>query len=310
MADVTEALTGKLGPAPVWVWAAGVSVPLIGWRLWSAHRAAAAAAKAEADANQAAGSNLDTAPDSLLPGASGAVAAGALYPTGNPGGLWNVDDAGSVGTNPTGPVDNYAWINAAADRLVAQGYAPSVVLSALRKVIDGQPVTDQEEAIFNLAVRGSGNPPGGVPTITRAGSSPVVSSPTTPAGPAPIDTTAAQAAEAARLAAERAYNDNVNAQLAAAAAANRSAGVQYGTPYDPSPVATAPAPTAAPAPVAAPTVTVNAGETMYALIHRVTGHNPSVAEIKQVAAINGLHVGPAPAYNITPWRTGQAVRLS
>lgn len=310
MVDVKEALTGKLGPAPVWVWAVGVSVPLIGWRLIAAHRKALAAAAAAAD-TQAAGSSLDTAPDSAtLTGSTGSVAAGALYPAGNPGGLWTGFDGngGTTTTTPAGPVDNYAWINAAADRLVSQGYSPSVVLTALRKVIDGQPITDQEEAIFNMAVRASGNPPGGTPTITRAAASTTAASPTTPTGPTPIDQAAAAATEAQRVADQRAYNDRVNAQLAATAAADRAAGVTVAS----SPLTVAPV-TAAPATVVAPaanTATVGAGETMYSLIHRVTGRYPTVADVKRVAALNGLSVGKAPAYQVTPWHAGQTIRLS
>lgn len=317
MVDVKEALTGKLGPAPVWVWAAGVSVPLIAWRLIAAHRAAAAAAAAATADQTTTDGALNTAPDSsTLTSSTGSVAAGALYPTGNPGGIWSIDQAGAVGTTPTGPVDNYAWINAAADRLVSQGYSPAVVLSALRKVIDGQPISDQEEAIFNLAVRASGNPPGGIPTISRAAATTTATTPTTPTGPAPIDQAAAAATETQRVADQAAYNDRVNAQLAATAAADRAAGVTVGTPY--TAVAQAPtvAPvTAAPAPATvtaagANTATVAAGETMYSLIHRVTGSYPSVAEVKRVAALNGLTVGKAPAYQVTPWHAGQVIRLT
>lgn len=213
MADIKESLTGKLGPLPVYAWALIVSVPIIGGKLLLDRRKAAAAAASAAAAAADQGGDASSIPDgSVLPvtANAGGVAAGALYPAGNPGGVYESGgDSYEQGTTSAGPANNYAWTNAAADKLVAQGYESSTVLSALRKVIEGQPVTEAEEALYNTAVRAQGaSPPDGIPSISRASTTGgAADTPQNASGPPPISpATENPVIPADQQAAQAAYN--------------------------------------------------------------------------------------------------------
>jgi hypothetical protein len=182
---ITGGLTAKAGPLPVWGWAVLVSVPIIGYRIYSSRKAAAAAAAA---ASSTPTQTADSYPLTGVPGTTDSTA-GALYPSlYNPGGIYT-GDAGTTGTTLTTPTTNNDWRNVAADKLVAAGYSPTDVNTALVLILNGQPVTPQQEALFNEAVRAVGsNPPEGVPPITLAAADTGATTPTTPTGPSPGDT--------------------------------------------------------------------------------------------------------------------------
>lgn len=83
-------------------------------------------------------------------------------------------DAGDIPGEPQSPpkdneiqiTTNPAWIRYVTDRLVAEGlYGAVEVTNALTKVLGGIDVTEQEAAIYNLAVRRFGAPPEGAPPI-------------------------------------------------------------------------------------------------------------------------------------------------
>lgn len=192
MVDVKDSLTGKIGPLPVYAWALIVAAPIIGIRIVSQRKAAAAAAAAASAAAAAdAGTGVDSVPDgqALTPSSVGTgLPPGSLYAAGNPGGIYDYSSTSGAGSTATTYNSNSAWLNAAADMLVSQdGLSPSIVLSALRKVINGDPITTTEEAIFNQAVRKAGNPPDGIPTISRqAETAPTATVPQTPTAPAVI----------------------------------------------------------------------------------------------------------------------------
>lgn len=96
-------------------------------------------------------------------------------------------DAGDVPGVPNPPPDqepeittNPAWVRYVTDRLVAEGlYGAVEVNNALTKVLGGLEVTEQEAAIYNLAVRRFGAPPEGAP--------PIVVIPRPPTDPPPSD---------------------------------------------------------------------------------------------------------------------------
>jgi hypothetical protein len=89
--------------------------------------------------------------------------------------------AGSTVTTTAAPATNNAWLNAATVRLVAEGQDPVLVQSALRKYLDGKPMTPQETAIVSLAIRYLGPPPDGAPPAETT------TAPTTPTPVAPVD---------------------------------------------------------------------------------------------------------------------------
>lgn len=76
---------------------------------------------------------------------------------------------------------------------------------------------------------------------------------------------------------------------------------------------TAPAPAPAPAPVANPvaagtSVTVKSGDTLYGLVRAKYG-SASLTKLREVAAFNGITLGPAPNYVPRPFAVGQTIRF-
>lgn len=88
------------------------------------------------------------------------------------------------------PQNAEEWISRSVSTLSNPPYNMSsvAVYSALRKAIDGLPLTTAEAAIIEAAIRAWGTPPGGMPPLNigaPAGNpqAPTPSSPTVPAGP-------------------------------------------------------------------------------------------------------------------------------
>ena len=98
---------------------------------------------------------------------------------------------GGGGYAPTTPETLQQWLVRAA-QAVAQsgaGYDAATVDTALRKYVNGQPVTATERAIIALALRLAGTPPDDVPAIEDAEPSPTTNVPqVTPTQPAPPPT--------------------------------------------------------------------------------------------------------------------------
>lgn len=192
--SITEGLTAKAGPLPVWGWAIAVSAPIIAYRVYTTRKAAAAAAAA-ATATTAQPS-ADSYPLTGVPGttdsSAGALGAYSLY---NPGGIYT-GDGSTTSTTSTAPTSNNQWRQLAADKLTAAGYDPSQVNTALTAILSGIAVTPQQEALFNEAVRAVGsNPPDGTPTITLVSTGATGDSPSAPTGPAAGDTQQQQGAQ-------------------------------------------------------------------------------------------------------------------
>lgn len=96
-------------------------------------------------------------------------------------------------TAPT-PESNPQWLRLVVDNLVAEGTLnPTIVHAALQKVLNGLPINEQEEAIWNKAVRLYGQPPESYPPIEviRTGTPTEPTSPSVPSNPysAPSQTT-------------------------------------------------------------------------------------------------------------------------
>lgn len=282
MADPIETaadnLTRKVGPLPAWAWAgitvAGVTTVIL---IRRRYLAAGGANGAEPEGDSGEGGTFDEmygAPS--LPG--GFVIGGGVPGTGSD----VTGDDPTTPETPEPPATNADWQREAVRYLTARGVQPTLALDSVSRFLAGRTLTSQGQAIIDMALRGVGAPPQPVPPATVSPTPEPVPSPggggTTPKPkpkPAPVKT------------------------VDKPATVTKPA-VRTSTPKPP------PAPK--PDPVRT-TVTLSYGDTLYALYRRVYGHYPSVAQVRAVAAFNGLSVGPAPNYNISPWRVGQAVKF-
>lgn len=126
---------------------------------------------------------------------------GSVDNTGNVGPLNPVDQyLQNDPTNPAypvgltaqglpGPITNEQWARLSFDWLIGKGDDPTLVENALRKYLDGQPLSAQEEAVKNLAQQTFGAPPEGLIQTTVAPiASNVTNTGTSVATPAPQTT--------------------------------------------------------------------------------------------------------------------------
>lgn len=189
MSQVTDALTSKVGPLPAWAWGLGLGGGIIAFRTWKAKQSTPPAA-VTSDGETAAGEanpQDGTPADGGEPGTVGNYGLPSGYQA-NPGGVIGSDGTYSGSNAPTGPDTNLDWSNMAFDILRAQGYSPLPASEAIRKYLNGEPVTPQEEGMVSLALRQLGQPPEGAPALSRANPSTATPvAPVTPISPsAPI----------------------------------------------------------------------------------------------------------------------------
>lgn len=165
---ILSGLTKKVGPAPAYVWGAlivgGVVV------LWYLRQ------RFSQDGEEVAATD------------QGFGYPGDLYGLGEQTGYYSAGDVAGEPTLPpntsVSPSTNPQWLRLATDALVALGtYNPTIVYSALAKVLNGLPITEQEEAIWNQAVRNYRQPPESYPPIE------VIRTPVPTTTPTPIPTT-------------------------------------------------------------------------------------------------------------------------
>jgi hypothetical protein len=171
MSDITESLTRKLGPLPVWVWGvlAGGAISAGRWAWDKNKNSGTAAVDPAADAG---------ASPAVPASASGAGAAGLGGDYGYPNsGAWEGPPAtaptdGSTpaaGTPATTPAEtNAEWVRRAVAALIAAGTGPLVASEAIRKYLAGEPVTPAEQALISSALQSQGMPPEGAPPLTAA----------------------------------------------------------------------------------------------------------------------------------------------
>lgn len=105
-----------------------------------------------------------------------AVEAYYEYPYDESSGVYTDPITSYLGENPThpaypigispkgmpGPITNEQWARMASDYLLGKGNDPILVQNALRKYLDGQPLTAAEQAIISLALQQVGSPPEGI----------------------------------------------------------------------------------------------------------------------------------------------------
>lgn len=139
--DLKERLTQKLGPLPVWGWGAIVGiVVLVGYFLYS----------------RASGSS----------GAGSASAGSSLDPQGYQTAGIQGGSASNTADVPAIP-SNQSWLAKAA-KLVADtlSQSPSQVYNALKKYLQGSPLTSQEQSWVDEALSRTGVPPEGTQGIS------------------------------------------------------------------------------------------------------------------------------------------------
>lgn len=137
----------ELGPFPPAVWigiaGAGVAIGLI-WRLKS---------------KGGGGTSSKSSTEVGAPSYPGGYPLGAGGTGAGPGQLPDTD---------SGISSNSAWLSKSVERLIAEGQNPTLVHGALQKFLRGDPLTPQERAIVDMAVRYFGSPPEGAAAAVDA----------------------------------------------------------------------------------------------------------------------------------------------
>lgn len=147
----------EIGPLPAGVWVGVIAVGA-GVSYFVNRNKKAAAATAPADTSA-------TVP--ATDGAFGSIPAGVNLGgiVGLPGGI----PSGELPSNPVGSTgqitDNNSWLRNAEDQLIAKGYDPGLVDTALRSYLQGNVPSAAQQAIVNLALQLLGAPPFPVTTI-------------------------------------------------------------------------------------------------------------------------------------------------
>lgn len=129
--DLSSTLKKEIGPLPVGAWAVVIGAGLT--FAWYKKR------------------NLPTS--SNTPGDSGAMMPLTDQTIGNLGGLISMLNSGQTGPNTQSVQDNTSWYQAAVRTLLGRGNDPSLVDSALRKYMQGQPLSQAETAVRDLALQ-------------------------------------------------------------------------------------------------------------------------------------------------------------
>jgi hypothetical protein len=184
----------QIGPLPVWAWIGVVGAGLIATIMKRRKAASSASPAAISTATGTAGSMPNTAVFDPTTGLYHDVATGVYYdangnivsPSSSGGGTGYYGGGGGGGV--TGPVtavytDNVSWKRAAETALIAKGYDPIAVDTALSNYINGNALDTQGNAIVSQSLLVVGPPPQAVPP-------PVHAPPTVipPSGVPPINT--------------------------------------------------------------------------------------------------------------------------
>lgn len=152
---LSETLTRKVGPLPVWVWLVAA-----GGIWWYFQRQQSAGAKASAVPNQ----QTDPA------GNIGSIdpATGYVYGTPEDTAALTANNAGTGGTGSAGQnattggqayADNNTWGIAAVNYLVGLGIDPTTANQAITLYLSSQPLTSAQQGDVNLAIQSLGAPP-------------------------------------------------------------------------------------------------------------------------------------------------------
>jgi len=193
--DIPEPLEREVGPFPLWQWlglaALGIGVGII-IRKRSGSKGAASLATGEGEGSDPAAAGSF----GLSPPASSRVPAYGVGPDVGTG-------SGAAGVEEV--TTNLGWSRKAIAWLIAAGVDPIVADSAIRKAMDGYPMTAQERAAYGLAIGGLGAPPEFVPPVNEISPPP----PTAPAPtPGPPPTTVSPTPVSVQMAGSSLVSDN------------------------------------------------------------------------------------------------------
>lgn len=172
---ITHALTVKIGPLPAWAYgiALGVGINVLRWyrskHAVTATSSTPATGAVSDGAASVAGANSGTTPTQSAVGGYSIPSAYANYggTTDYSGGIASPSSIASPGNRW---VDNRDWSNDAQAQLTGRlGYDPLAVQQALAAILNGDPTTPQQQAIYDTALRQLGYPPpNGIPPIVTA----------------------------------------------------------------------------------------------------------------------------------------------
>jgi hypothetical protein len=164
----------QIGPLPVWAWIGVVGAGLIATIMKRRKAASSASPAAISTATGTAGSLPNTAVFDPTTGFYHDQSTGVYYdangnvvtPSSSGGGpgYYGGGGGGSL-TGPITPVytDNVSWQRAAESALIAKGYDPSAVHTALSNYVNGNAEDQQGNAIVSQALLAVGPPPQAVP---------------------------------------------------------------------------------------------------------------------------------------------------
>ena len=136
-----SAFTKKLGPLPVWGYAAIIIGVAVVFYFWRGHSA----------------TQVNPTSASTVPPTSAGDISGSNQP--------QVPYAGAISTFPMGtaaPTTNAQWAKSVADSLIANGSAPDLVNNALSAYVNGQSLDSSQKSLIDVALKQYGNAPQGV----------------------------------------------------------------------------------------------------------------------------------------------------
>ncbi len=160
MTGLGDRLTEKLGPLPVWAWGLGAGGIILGGQYLLSRRNASP----PSDGASVPGPSVEAAP-TASPAADDSglsfVADGSYVPP-------NTAPALPGGGETVQPLDNDEWLRLAVVRVSSRDGSLPVLLieGALSKYLNGQPLTEQESNIVELAIRTIGPTPYPAPPVT------------------------------------------------------------------------------------------------------------------------------------------------
>ena len=174
MDELRETLTRQVGPFQVWQWALIIVGGIIVGRMIARQLGPSGDAPGEPADPVTGQPFLEIpharvgGPDASAPGSGGAAGDFRADP-----------DAGG----DLGPTTNMDWLRLASRRLGDQGtYGPAQVDTALRRYLEGQPVTPDQVEIVGAALDAVGPPPEGAPSMLTETPPPSDPPTTTPPG--------------------------------------------------------------------------------------------------------------------------------
>ena len=182
---ITDTLTERLGPLPVWAWG-GLAGGAIALGRYVYSRVSGSPSSEIIDVP---GPSAEAAPQSVAAASSelgSFMAAGTYVPPAAAGDTYTPPSP-DPSTSPLYPTSNDEWVNIATPLVVARSsFSNLKVLDALTKYVNGQTITEEQAEIVEIAIKAAGVPPYTVAPVSISPNTPAPSTTApTPAAPAP-----------------------------------------------------------------------------------------------------------------------------